>query len=284
MSFSARARNGSADTDQQLRKPRVALTPSRPDDDADKKAAREAAKQDILLREVDEAVRQDEAAQFAQRYGRALVAALVVGLLAFGGWLFWQDHREGQLEEGSVELVKALDELNAGNLDVADGELAAVAEEGAPAARAGARMLRAGIAAQKGDSAQAAEIYLALADDGDAPQAYRDLAAIRGVAARYDDVQPQEVIDRLKPLATPGNPWFASAAEMVAMAYLQQGKRDLAGPLFAAIATDDEAPQSIRSRARQMSGLLGVDAIEDVEETLAGAGEQGPGAAAPAAQ
>jgi hypothetical protein len=262
----------------------VALTPSKPAADADKKAAREAAQQDILLREVDEAVRKDEAEQFAKRYGRALLVLLVVGLLAFGGWLFWKDHREGQLEAGSEAFVTALDEIQAGNADAADREFAAVAGDGTPAARAGARIIRAGIAAQKGDAEQAAEMYFALADDGDAPQAYRDLAAIRGVAARYDAMQPQAVIDRLKPLATPGNPWFASAAEMVAMAYLDQGKRDLAGPLFAAIAKDDEAPQSIRARARQMSGLLGVDAIENVEETLAEAGGQGPGATAPAAQ
>jgi len=261
----------------------VALTPSKPDA-ADKKAAREAAQQDVLLREVDEAVRQDEAARFARRYGRGLLAAAVVGLLAFGGWLFWQDHREGRLEEGSEAFVTALDQLQAGNLDTANSEFGAIAEDGTPAAEAGARLIRAGIAAQKGDAEQAANLYMALADDDDAPQAYRDLAAIRGVAARYDETQPRAVIDRLKPLATPGNPWFASAAELVAMAYLQQGKRDLAGPLFAAIAKDDEAPQSIRSRARQMSGLLGVDAIEDVEETIADAGEQGPGAAAPAAQ
>ena len=262
----------------------MALTPSKPADPADKKAAREAAQQDILLREVDEAVRQDEAAQFAQRYGRAILALLVVGLLAFGGWLFWKDHREGQLEQGSEAFIIALDELQGGDPDTADRELAAVAGEGTPGARAGAQMLRAGIAGQKGETQKAAEMYFALADDGDAPQAYRDLAAIRGVAASYDAMQPQAVIDRLKPLATPGNPWFASAAELVAMAYLEQGKRDLAGPLFAAIAKDGQAPQTTRARARQMAGLLGVDAIENVEETLAEAGEQGPGANAPAAQ
>lgn len=262
----------------------MALTPSKPTDAADKKAAREAAQQDVLLREVDEAVRKAEAERFAKRYGRGLLAAAVVGLLAFGGWLFWQDHREGQMEERSEAFVTALDELQAGNLDAANNEFATIADDGTPAGQAGARIVRAGIAAQKGDTAQAAEMYLALADDGDAPQAYRDLAAIRGVAASYDGMQPQAVIDRLKPLATPGNPWFASAGEMVAMAYLQQGKRDLAGPLFAAIAKDEEAPQSIRSRTRQMAGLLGIDAIEDVEETIADAGEQGPGAAAPAAQ
>lgn len=262
----------------------MALTPKDPADAAAKKAARDAAQQDMLLREVDEAVRQDETAQFARRYGKLIVGAVVVVLAAFGGWLFWQDHREGQLEEGSEAFVTALDKLEANNIDAADGELAAIAEEGAPAARAGAMMLRAGIAAEKGDNARAAEILNALADDPDAPQAYRDLAAIRAVTVSYDQMQPQAVIDRLKPLATPGNSWFASAAELVAMAYMEQGRRELAGPLFAAIAQDDQAPQSLRSRARQMAGLLGVDAIEDVEDTIAEVTGDAAGSAAPNAQ
>jgi hypothetical protein len=262
----------------------VALTPTTSQTDAEKKAARDAAQQDVLLREVDEAVRQDEAAQFAKRYGKIVLGVLVAALLAFGGWLFWQDRNEGQLEEGAESFITALDELEAGNLDAADGEFAAIAEDGSPAARAGAQMVRAGIAAQKRENAKAADMFFAIADDASAPQAYRDLAAIRGVTVNYDAMQPQAVIDRLKPLATPGNPWFASAAELVAMAYMQQDKRDLAGPLFAAIAQDEEAPQTARSRARQMSGLLGVDAIEDVDETLEQLNGQAPGAEAPATQ
>lgn len=256
----------------------MALTPTT-QTDAEKRAARDAAQRDMLLREVDDAVRQEDAAQFAKRYGKIVAGVLVVGLAAFGGWLVWQDQREGQLEEGSEALVIALDELQANNLDAADREFAAIQEDGTPAASAAAQMLRAGIAADKGETARAAELYFALAEDGDAPQAYRDLASIRGVAAQFDTMKPQDVIDRLKPLATPGNAWFASAAELVAMAYMQQGKRDLAGPLFAAIAQSEEAPQTVRSRARQMAGLLGVDAIEDVGATLAEVDEEQSGPA-----
>jgi hypothetical protein len=82
-------------------------------------------------------------------------------------------------------------------------------------------------------------------------------------------MKPEEVIARLKPLAKPGNPWFGSAGELVAMAYLKQGKKDLAGPLFAAIAKDEQAPRSMRSRARQMAGMLGYDAVVDVDQVLA---------------
>jgi hypothetical protein len=47
---------------------------------------------------------------------------------------------------------------------------------------------------------------------------------------------------------------------------MKMRKPDLAGPLFAAMAKDASVPQSIRSRARQMAGLLGVDAVETPAE------------------
>ncbi|MXO58348.1 tetratricopeptide repeat protein [Altererythrobacter salegens] len=222
----------------------------------------------MLLREVDEAVRQDEAAQFARKYGKIIAGIIVAGLLAFGGYLLWEENSEKTLEQGSESFVSALDQLDAGNLDKADRQLEELSKDGSPGAQAAANLLRAAIAADKHDTDKAAQMFFALADDTSAPQAYRDLAAIRGVSTNYDKMKPQQVIDRLKPLAVPGNAFFPSAAELVAMAYVQQDKKDLAGPLFAAIAKDDNAPQSLRSRARQMSGLLGFDAVEDAEATV----------------
>ena len=42
-----------------------------------------------------------------------------------------------------------------------------------------------------------------------------------------------------------------------------------AGALLVDIAGNEDVPPSIRSRARQLSGLLGFDAIESVDDTLA---------------
>jgi hypothetical protein len=259
---------------------RVALTPTT--DPNDKLAIRRAAEQDVLMREVDEAVRQDEAAEFARRHGKTILIVVVLALVAFGGWLVWRDHRESQLEKGSERFVEALDQLEAGRTKQADASLATIARDGTPAAAAGARLLQAGEMIAKGNDAQAATTLFALADDKDAPQAYRDLAAVRGVSAAFDTMKPEEVIARLKPLAKPGNPWFGSAGELVAMAYLKQGKKDLAGPLFAAIAKDEQAPRSMRSRARQMAGMLGYDAVVDVDQVLAEerVAQTGPDAAA----
>ena len=74
----------------------------------------------------------------------------------------------------------------------------------------------------------------------------------------------------MKPLAVAGDPWFGSAGEMTAIAYMKMSKPDLAGPIFAAMAKDKTVPQTIRSRARQMAGLLGIDAIEAIENEDSG--------------
>lgn len=246
----------------------MALRPNSEQSRADQLAARKTAEQEVLLREVDEAVRQDQFGDAARKYALPVGIALVLGLAAFGGWLFWQDRREGQLEARSEQLITALDELEAGQIASADEKLAALAAEGSSATAVSAKLARAGIALRDNRRDDAVRIYESVAGDTDAPQAYRDLATIRAVAANFERMEPQQVVDRLKPLAVPGNPWFGSAGELVAMAYLEQGQENLAGPLFAEIAKDEDVPQTLRSRTRQMAGLLGYDAIADVDEAL----------------
>jgi hypothetical protein len=57
----------------------------------------------------------------------------------------------------------------------------------------------------------------------------------------------------------PGNAYFGSAGELVAIAYLDSGRKDLAGRLFGQLAQSDAVPDSIRQRAVQMAGTMGVD-------------------------
>ncbi len=227
------------------------------------------------MREVDEAVRQDEVGNFAKKFGVPLAIAFVVVMAAFAGFLWWQHERESDLERQSEELVLAIDKLDAGNSDAADQELAALAD-GEGGAAAMAAMLRAGIAMERGDTQEAGTLYDGIASDGDLPEEIRNIATIRSVTARYDEMDPQEVIDRVGPLAVPDSPYYGSAGELVAHAYLDQNKTDEAGALLVALSGNEDVPQSIRSRTRQLAGLLGFDAIEDVDATLAELTGQAP--------
>jgi hypothetical protein len=103
--------------------------------------------------------------------------------------------------------------------------------------------------------------YDAVANDSHAPQPYRDVALIRSVGMQFDQMKPEDVISKLQPLAKPGEPWFGTAGELTAMAYIKQGKKAAAGKLFAAIAADNNAPLTLRNRSAQIAGTLGVDAV-----------------------
>lgn len=240
-----------------------------------KQEQRRDSEQEVFMREVDEAVRQDEAGEFAKKYGWPIGGTLFVGLLAFGGYLFWQSESEKTLEEGSELYIAALDELEAGNNDVADGELSLIAEGDSASAAVIAKMTRAGIALEEGRNADAATLFGEIADDVEAPQELRDLARLREVTAAFDTMEPQAVIDRLGALANEDSAYYGNATELIAHAYLVQEKPEEAGPLLVAVAQDEDSPESLRARARQLAGLLGFDPIEDVEETMAdlGAGE-----------
>lgn len=263
----------------------MALRPDSEKSRADQLAERQSREQEVLFREVDEAVRKDQLDGAAKKYGIPVILAVILGLAAFGGWLWWTEHQESVKEERSERLIGAFDRLEAGQIPQADKDLADLAAERSDAQATSAKLARAGIALNQNRRADAVKLYEEVSADSSAPQPYRDLATIRSMAAQFDQLEPQKVIDRLKPLATPGNPWFGSAGELVAMAYLKQNKPDLAGPLFAAIAKDENVPKSLRSRTRQMAGLLGVDAVDDVDKTLAEVREQEGGApAAPPAQ
>ncbi len=220
------------------------------------------------MREIDDAVRQDQFSDFAKTYGKPLLAILVAGLVGFGGYLFWQTQSEKSLEERSEKLVAALDQAQAGNFDSAETAAAALVEEGDGGAAISAQMLRASVAMDQGKPQEAAELFASVAANEDAPEVLRNIAMIRAMTANFDDRDPQEVVDAMLPLAVPGEPFFGSAGELVAMAYLEQDKTDEAGAMFGEIARSDDVPETLRARSRQMAGLLGVDAIEDVEELL----------------
>lgn len=228
-------------------------------------ADRQAAQQDVFLREVDDALREDDLRSLATRYGKPVGGAVLAGLLALAGYLYWDHSTKQAAAERSERLILALDKVDTGPAAAATAvkDLKALAKDGPAGNKYAAAMLVAGLAQQQGNGEDAAKQFAAISADASAPQPFRDMAAIREMAIRFDTVPPQQVVDRLKPLAVPGNPWFGSAAELVGMAYLKQNKPDLAGPLLATAATNTEVPASLRSRLRDLAGQLGYEGSGD---------------------
>lgn len=215
---------------------------------------------DAFLREVDENLRRDQMADFAKSYGTWIVLGVVLFLAAVGGWLYWQNRQAEEAARQTEELNRIFNDVAAQNLDTVPQRLEELEESSSGAIRAVALLASGAVALESNDRAKAIASYRELAEDDGLPQPYRDVATIRVTALEFDMMKPEDVIARLQPLAQAGNPWFGSAGEMTALAYLKQGQDQKAGQMFAAIAADKQVPDSIRSRAVQIAGTLGVDA------------------------
>lgn len=214
---------------------------------------------ETFLREVDENLRRDQLRDFFKAYGSWLVAGVLLFLAASGGFIWWKQH-DVQNSEAQVEkLAQIYKDIGSGNSSQAPQQLDELSKSSSKAVRASALFARAALALQQSDTKLATATFKSVANDDSLPSPYRDAALIRQTALEFDQLQPQEIITRLAPLAKPGEPWFGSAGEMTALAMLKQGNKQQAGNLFAGIARDSSVPEPVRARAVQIAGSLGVD-------------------------
>lgn len=217
---------------------------------------------DSFYREVTEELRKDQLSGWWKRYGWAAMAAVLVLLLAIAGAIWWQNEQQRRAGENAETLVEVFEDVQAGRTQGVDARLDALARDGSDGYRAAALLTKADVALAANKEAEAVAGFQAVAQDKDLPDPYRNLALIRQTAVEYDKLAPAAVIERLQPLAKPGNPWFGSAGEMIAVAHLKLGQPDRAAPILAAMAKDQTIPESIRERAVRMAGALGVDTVE----------------------
>jgi hypothetical protein len=226
--------------------------------------------EEAFLREVDEEYRRDQAMQLFRRYGRLLIGAVVVALLALAGWLYWQHHSQSAAGKQGEDYDAAMRLVEENQPDKAMPALDKIATTSGEGYAAMARIAEGNLLLQKNNAKGAAAKFAEVANDAKYEQPYRDLALIRQTVAEYDSLKPQVVIDRLKGLTNPNSPWLGTAGELVATAYLKAGNKAEAGRLYGQIAQGGaKVPESIRQRAVQLAGVLGVDAIDQSKETKA---------------
>ena len=228
------------------------------------------ADNESFYREVDEELRRDQMRSWWSRFGKFVILGVILLLAAIGGFIWWQNHKQEKAGEQGEAMIAALEDLQAGNEAAAQPKLDTLAKSELPGYRAAALFTKAGLRIGADDLPGAAALYKQIADDESFAKPYRDAALVRMTTVELDKLPPQAVVDRLKALAVPESPWFGSAGEMVAISYLKLNKPQEAARIFAAIAKDEEVPDSIRNRARQMAGSLGVDAIPEPANTQEG--------------
>jgi hypothetical protein len=221
-----------------------------------------------FLREVDEEYRREQAAQIFRRYGKLIIGAVVLALAALAGFLYWQHHKQNVAGTQGEQYDAALRLAESGNAEKAMPELNKIAADDDTGYAAMATIAQGNLLLQKNDAEGAAAKFAQVAGEDDYPKPFRDLALVRQTSVEFDTLKPEVVIQRLKPLTDPNSPWLGTAGEMVASAYLKAGNRAEAGKLYGQIAqAGDKVPESLRQRAVQLAGVLGVDAIDQSKET-----------------
>jgi hypothetical protein len=220
------------------------------------------ADKESFLRDVDDAVRADRLSSIFRDYGRWVIGAIVLGLIALGAWFGYQYYRETQAGAHGKVMVSALDNLSQNRPRAASGGVAPLLTSGDATYRALANMVLGTSAAAERNARVANDKFGLVANDTAVDQAMRDAALVRQVMMQFDATPPATVITRLAPiLARPTAPAFPSAAELTALAELKRGNDRAAGQLFKRIAETPDVADSLKSRAVQMAGMLGVDVV-----------------------
>lgn len=220
---------------------------------------------DAFIREVSDEVRRERMEHAARRYGLVVGAIVLLALIAFGAVLAWRSHRDSVAGEQGERLTAALGDLSSGKEADARKSLGALASTDTKGYAPLARITLADAMIKDGKDADAAAAFLKISSDGAVPQQLRDLALVRATALDFDKITPQVAIDRLKPLAVPGNPWFGSAGEMSGIAYLNLNQPKQAGAMFVAVTKDPHVPRSIKARVAQLAGNLGFQVVQPAD-------------------
>lgn len=246
---------------------------------------------ETFLREVDDELRKERVNQAFTRYGWWIIAGVVLLLAAIGGAFWWRAQQAAAAEAQGESLLTALDSLESGARAAATPKIDQLAESEIAGYRVAALFARANAQVAANQLPAAAATLGTIAANEDFAEPYRHAALVRQTALQFDSLPPAQVVQRLESLARPGQPFFGAAGEMVGVALLRMNQPQRAGPLFGRIGRDETVPPSIRTRAIQMAGALGVNALPDAPASAGEApvpvpapAQPAPPAAAPATQ
>ncbi len=158
--------------------------------------------------------------------GKAVIAGLLIGLGAIGGWRWWVDHQKTRSEQASLIYAQVIDAAARGAVDEAtrDGQQILEQYAGTPYATLTALLL-ARSAVEKGDVATAA-VRLQWVIDNGIDDGFRTLARLRLARVRLQQGQPEAALSLLGKGPEPG---FATLfSEVRGDAYRAQDKPALA--------------------------------------------------------
>jgi len=211
---------------------------------------------DSFLREVDEAVRQDQYKKLWDKYGILALggaALIVVGVAGYKGWSYWQERRA---QDAGAKFTQALLMEDGADAAKAREMLTALAEKGPEGYRVLARFQLAAAEAKAGDIDKAVADYDALAIDPGVDPILQGHATLQAAALRLDKADYAEMERRLQGLVDSNSAWRFSARELLGLSAYKLNNMREAERQFSALIGDQGTPPNLRERADMMLALI----------------------------
>jgi hypothetical protein len=208
-----------------------------------------------IFDEVEEELRAERAEKLLRKYGGLIVAAAILVICAVGGWQAWQWWQSKQDARAASEFVAAMNLADRQSADpkAAAAGFAPLLQSAPEGYKTLARFQAAAMDAKGGDLHDATALWDEVAADRGADPLLRDLASLLWAQHQIDAGDPAILRARLKPLASPENPWHALAEEQLALLDMREGKSVDAKALLEKLSNGAAAPTGVRARA---GGLL----------------------------
>jgi len=209
-----------------------------------------------IFREVDEELRRENLEKLWKRYGKGLIALVLVLVLGVAGYQAWKIYDLRQRQDQSDRFAAALTLAETGDTDAAVAALGKLSDPSGGGYAGLAALERARLLADGGDVEGAIALWDAIAADSALGAGFRDVATILSVLHQVDQGDPATLRQRLEPLAGEGASFRGSAWELMAVIDLRTGDRTAARGLYTKISDDRDLPASLRARAAQMLAAL----------------------------
>ncbi len=212
---------------------------------------------DEFVREVDEAVRQDQWLKLWRRYGTWLIAAAATIVVGSALGVGWREYRASQRLDEARAYAAAEQQLRTGQPAAAAKAFAELAEDAHDGFGVLARLRAAEAQAAAKDPAAAAASLAALATGSGVPAPYADLAKLMALQQRFDQTDPQTMLRELEPILASDGPWRQSALELKALAQLKMEDVAAARSTLAELTGQPNLPQALARRASTLLASLG---------------------------
>lgn len=218
---------------------------------------RGSANTDEFIREVDEAVRQEQWFKLWRQYGNYIIGAalaVVIAAAAGAGWRAWQQNVRFDEARRFAAAAQMLRE----EMPVEAAQAFATLAEGSSGGYGVLARLRAAQAqAEAGDRAAASAVLDQLASDDDAAPIYRSLGELLATQQQFAEAQAAVPLSDLEALAGSDDPWRFSALELRALAQMQSGDTVAARRTLDDLLADPLTPPNLARRAAELLAFLG---------------------------